>query len=246
MYDVVRWDGDPTIVMRFVEGEDLKERIQRAGALSIEETEGVARALLDVLAASHGAGIVHRDVKPQNIRLGEDGQLYLVDFGSSRLDAASQLTHTGTTIGTPEYMAPELFCGPVYDPRVDIYGAGATLYECLTGAPPQSADSLAELAYMRSERPIPPIRSAREDVPQALAQMIDRSLQIEPEARYPTATLAAWALDNPTLEAGYAARQKRRPLCLHCHTPIPPESGLCPRVQERPSPSRSRRATRTW
>src|SRR5262249_51532360 len=146
--DVIRWQGDPTVVMDFIPGADLKERI-RGGTLNATEIERIARALFEVLSAAHGAGIVHRDVKPQNVRIADDGRIYLLDFGSARLDASSQLTATGTTVGTPEYMAPELFAGSVYDPRVDIYGAGATLFECATGRAPQLAESLTELAFKR-------------------------------------------------------------------------------------------------
>ncbi|MCA9667857.1 MAG: serine/threonine protein kinase [Myxococcales bacterium] len=229
--DVIHWEGEPTIVMSFVEGEDLHERLERLGPLPIEEVESIARALFDVLATVHGAGIVHRDVKPHNVRIGADGQLYLLDFGSARLDAASQLTTTGTTVGTPEYMPPELFSGSAYDPRVDIYGVGATLYQCLSGDPPQRADSLAELAYVRHERPVAPVASVRPDTPAHVAQVVDRCLQREPGDRYASATLAVWALDHGEAERLFQARRSRHPLCLHCDTPIPAASAICPQCK---------------
>ncbi len=226
--DVIRWQGDPTVVMDFIPGQDLKERIQREGPLSAERTEQIARALLDVLIVAHGAGIVHRDIKPQNIRLGDDGRVYLLDFGSARLEASSQLTATGTSVGTPDYMAPELFAGSVYDPRADIYGLGATLYECLTGRAPQIADSLTELAYRRTQEDAPPVASLRADAPPPLAQMIDRCLRRAPDARYPTANLALWALDNPQLEQSFQYRQSLHPPCLRCAEAIPSASAVCP------------------
>ncbi|MCA9580138.1 MAG: serine/threonine protein kinase, partial [Myxococcales bacterium] len=130
--DVIRWEGDPTLVMDFIEGRDLDRVLAEDGPLAPEAAEALARTLFEALGTAHGAGIVHRDVKPQNVRVGPDGQVYLLDFGSARLDAASQLTETGTSVGTPDYMAPELFSGAAYDPRVDIYGVGATLFKVLT------------------------------------------------------------------------------------------------------------------
>ncbi len=226
--DVIRWQGDPTVVMDFIPGQDLKERIQRDGPLSTEQTEQIARALLNVLIAAHGAGIVHRDIKPQNIRLSDSGRVFLLDFGSARLEASSQLTATGTSVGTPDYMAPELFAGSVYDPRADIYGLGATLYECLTGRAPQIADSLTELAYRRTQEDAPPVTSLRADTPASLAQMIDRCLRRAPDTRYPTANLALWALDHPQLEKSFQYRQSLHPPCLRCAEAIPEESAVCP------------------
>jgi tRNA A-37 threonylcarbamoyl transferase component Bud32 len=229
VYDVIDWQGDPTIVMEYVPGEDLKERVMREGRLSVAETERIGRAILDILAVTHASGIVHRDVKPQNVRLAEDGRVCLLDFGSARLDAASQLTQTGTTVGTPEYMAPELFAASVYDPRVDIYGLGATLYECLTGRPPQTADSLAELAFLRTTTDVAPVRSLAPDVPAGLARVVDRCLGRDPEDRYASAGLALWALDHPEAEAAFAGRRSSLPPCLHCGTPIPATSTDCVR-----------------
>lgn len=229
VYDVVDWQGDPTVVMEYVPGEDLKERVMREGRLSSAESERIGRALLDILAVTHASGIVHRDVKPQNVRLGADGRVCLLDFGSARLDASSQLTKTGTTVGTPEYMAPELFAASVHDPRVDIYGLGATLYECLARRPPQTADSLAELAFLRTTEDVAPIEAVAADTPKSLARLVDRCLAREPEDRYASAALALWALDNPKVEAAFAVRKSSHPPCLHCGTPLPVTSTTCAR-----------------
>jgi tRNA A-37 threonylcarbamoyl transferase component Bud32/ribosomal protein L40E len=228
-YDVVKWEGDPTIVMDFVPGVDLAQRVEHGGPLPAAEVERVARALLSALAAVHARGIVHRDVKPQNVRLHEDGRVVLLDFGSARLDAASQLTRTGSTVGTPEYMPPELYVGPAYDPRSDVYGVGATLFEALTGRPPHTADTPAELACKRNELPAPPVRSLRPDTPEALAQLVDRSLAIQPEDRFPTAGRALWALDHAREERLLAARRSAHPLCVHCGSPNAPEATACSR-----------------
>ncbi len=237
--DVITWDGDPTLVMAFIEGEDLKERIVRQGRLSASETEHVARELFGLLSLTHGSGIVHRDIKPQNVRVTESGRIYLLDFGSARLDASSQLTSTGTSVGTPDYMAPELFSGSVYDPRVDVYGVGATLYECLTGAPPQVADSLAELAHLRSTVDIAAVESRAPGTPLALARVVDRCLARAPEDRFPSAALASWCLDHVSAERAFAARRSRNPVCLTCGSAITEGGNECPACHD-PTPFRYR------
>jgi len=228
IHDVIDWDGDPTLVMDFIAGEDLQARIHRTGGLPAAEVERIGRALFAILAAIHEAGIVHRDIKPQNVRLAEDGAVFLLDFGSARLDAASQLTTTGVTVGTPDYMPPELFVGPVYDPRVDIYGVGATLYHALTGRPPQIADSLAELAGLRCETDVAPVAEEADDVPAPLGQLVDRCLARDPAHRYPSASLALWALEHPDIEREWAALRSRHPVCLHCLEALPATSTTCP------------------
>ena len=99
--DIIEWQGDPTIVMEYVPGEDLKERILREGRLTCVESERIAGALFDVLAVTHASGIVHRDVKPQNVRLGEDGRVYLLDFGSARSGSAKTDASTCSTSARP-------------------------------------------------------------------------------------------------------------------------------------------------
>ena len=227
VYEVITWDRDPTVVMEYLPGEDLKERIARLGTLPPDEVERIARDLFDVLGFAHGAGIVHRDVKPQNIRRLPDGRIVLLDFGSARLDASSQLTTTGATVGTPEYMAPELFAGSAYDPRGDVYGVGATLYECLTGAPPQNADSLAELAFKRTTEDIGPVEAAAPCVPVPLALVVNRCLARAPEDRFASAALATWALDHVREHQAFLSRRSSHPLCLHCGLALARESTTC-------------------
>ena len=225
--DVIRWQGDPTIVMDFVDGVDLKQRLE-AGPLPFDEVERIARALIDLLVATHGAGVVHRDIKPQNVRLGADGQVYLLDFGSARLDATSELTVTGTSVGTPDYMAPELFAGSVYDPRADVYGLGATLYEAIAGRVPQVASSLSELAFKRNREAVAPVRTHRIDTPAALAQVVDRALARRPEDRFASMALLRWALDHPQAELAFQDRRGRQPQCLHCEHPVAVDAAVCP------------------
>ncbi|MFO0725929.1 MAG: serine/threonine-protein kinase [Myxococcota bacterium] len=228
VFGVISWQGEPTIVMELIEGVDLKEHIQRSGRLDTAETERIGRALLDALAAAHAAGIVHRDVKPQNVRLAKDGRVVLLDFGSARLDAASALTTTGTTVGTPEYMAPELFIAPAYDPRTDLYGVGATLYECLSGKPPFLGDSVAELAFLKASQDTRSILLERPECSAALGLMIDRCLMRAPEHRFASASRAVSALSDARAERALARTRSRAPLCLHCAAEIPAESKVCP------------------
>lgn len=227
-YDVIRWQGDPTVVMDYVDGVGLDERIRSEGPLHFDEVFVIARALIGALVAAHGAGIVHRDLKPHNVRIDGEGRVILLDFGSARFDAASELTATGTTVGTPDYMAPELFAGSVYDPRVDIYGLGATLYECLTGEVPQTADSLTELAFKRTQHDVPSVRERRPETPEALVQLVDRALKRSPDDRFASAALARWTLDNPDPALAFSRRRASHPPCLHCDAKIDPSSATCP------------------
>lgn len=144
--NVIRWQGAPAIVMDFIDGRDLKDLIRERGPLPPHEVEQIARVLFGALSAAHASGIVHRDVKSQNVRIAGDGRIYLLDFGSARLEAGSQLTKTGTTLGTPEYMPAELYAGTAYDPRIDLYGVGATLFDPRRGA------SIKPLTASRSSR----------------------------------------------------------------------------------------------
>jgi serine/threonine protein kinase len=163
--------------MEYVDGETLAELVARAGPRPPAEAAELAIQICRGLAAVHEAGLVHRDVKPQNLLLRRDGVLKLGDFGIAVGADATRLTTAGTVLGTAAYLAPEQARGEEVTAATDLYGAGAVLYELLTGRPPRSATSLAELAAPGKIAPPPP------GTPAALATVVRRCLAADPAER---------------------------------------------------------------
>jgi len=185
IYDVgVDEDERPFIAMEFVDGETLAELLARRGPLPPEEVARLGVQACRALAAAHEAGLVHRDVKPQNLILNRDGVLKLSDFGVAFGLEGTRLTVAGTVLGTAAYLAPEQARGEEVTAAADVYGLGAVLYELLTGRPPRTPMTLAELALTET---IP----APRDAPPALASIVMRCLAAEPDARPPSAAEVA-------------------------------------------------------
>jgi len=183
--------------MRYIEGPSLRRRLDAGGPLGVEETRRLAADLLAALDHAHARGIVHRDVKPENIVLAAAGAV-LLDFGIARAIAASagdRVTRTGTAVGTSTYMSPEQIRGVrELDPRSDLYSVGCVLFECLAGEPPfVHANELVVLRRHLTEA-APPLRARRSDAPPDLASAVDRALAKEPSDRWPSAAEMARAL----------------------------------------------------
>jgi eukaryotic-like serine/threonine-protein kinase len=197
VYDVGEDGGRPFIAMEYVEGETLAELARRRGPLPPDEVVELGVQLCRGLAAAHEAGLVHRDVKPQNLLLRGDGVLKLGDFGVAFGLAGTRLTTAGTVLGTAAYLAPEQARGEEVTAAADVYGVGAVLYELVTGRPPRSPSSLAELAGPATIQP-------PDGAPRALAAIVMRCLAAEPAHRPASAAAVAAALaallpDAPTL-----------------------------------------------
>ena len=209
VYDVGEDGGVPFIAMEFVDGETLAELVARRGPLPPEEVVALGVQLCRGLAAVHAAGLVHRDVKPQNVLLRRDGVLKLGDFGIAAPDAGTRLTLAGTVLGTAAYLAPEQARGERVTAAADLYGAGSVLYELLTGRPPRQPTSLAELAAPAA---VPPPGGA----PPALAATVMRCLAADPAERPSSATVLADELsgrhDGRPTEVLLPTRRRRRPL----------------------------------
>jgi serine/threonine protein kinase len=176
-------------VCELIEGEDLKLAIQRRGPFPVDEAVGVVAAVADALAAAHSLGIVHRDVKPNNIRIALDGSVRLLDFGLARgvgIDMTA-LTRTGVVVGTPGYMSPEQFQAIAVDERTDIYSLGVVLFEVLTGCLPFTAQTPMALAMKHMMDPPPLPRSLRPGVPVWAERIVLRCLEKDPARRFPTA-----------------------------------------------------------
>ncbi len=179
--------GTPFIVLEYVAGETLKARIRRAGRLPVDEAIAYAIEVARALAAAHERGIVHRDVKSQNILLDPDGGAKLTDFGIARSGEDSALTQGGRVLGTTDYVSPEQALGHEVTGQSDLYSLGIVLYEALTGTVPFAGSTQLAVASMHVRAQIPDIQRARPEVSATLAAVLDRVTAKRIERRYPDA-----------------------------------------------------------
>ena len=200
IYAVDEAEGIVYFVMAYITGDNLAKRLHDHGALSVDETRRTLRDVADALAYAHERGVIHRDIKPDNILIdAQSGRPMVTDFGIARAisEGDSRLTATGIAIGTPTYMSPEQAAGErAIDGRSDLYSLGILGYQMLTGQPPFIANSTpAILVKHISERPTP-VEQRRADVPQDLARVIMMLLEKDPANRFPSASAVVVALDS--------------------------------------------------
>jgi eukaryotic-like serine/threonine-protein kinase len=176
--------GYPYIVFEYVQGETLKQRIDRLGRLPLDEAAAYAIEVGRGLAAAHTNKLVHRDVKPQNVLIDPEGRAKVTDFGIARELESDGLTKTGRVLGTTDYVSPEQAMGQGVDARSDIYSLGVLLYEMLTGRVPFEADSLVGVAMKHVNEPMPDLQELRPDASSALAAVIERATLKDPKKRY--------------------------------------------------------------
>lgn len=196
VYDFGEQDGFLYIVMQFVDGEDLKQYIARHGALDPTRARQLTTQILAGLAAIHAAGIIHRDIKPQNVLIGRDGIARVTDFGVAQAAIDVGLTTAGTTVGTAAYMAPEQAQAGTLDESTDIYAVGVVLYEMLTGQMPFTAPTPVAmmLAHIQQD-PIPPSRVAPEQrIPTDLDAIVLQAMAKNPADRFRSASAMSRAL----------------------------------------------------
>jgi serine/threonine-protein kinase len=194
IYDVGEHEGSPYIVMELVEGGNLKDRIRAAAPVGDAEIRAVGATLAATLDYAHHKGLIHRDVKPQNVLLGEDGRPRLTDFGIAQAMASSGLTRTGAVMGSVHYIAPELVRGRTASPQSDIYSLGALLYEMATGRVPfQGETDLAVALAHVEETPAPP-RALNARLAPDLERSILRALSKAADLRFRSAAEFAEAL----------------------------------------------------
>lgn len=195
IFDVVISDNLKYIVMEYIDGITLKDYVDKVGALGWKEAVHYTKQILKGLDAAHEKGIVHRDVKPQNIMLLKNGHVMVTDFGIAKLPKAEPLTITDKAIGTVNYISPEQASGEKVDFKTDIYSAGVMLYEMVTGKLPFEADSPVAVAMMQvSDEPKPP-REINPNVPVGLEQIILKAMSKDADARFSSAAAMIKALD---------------------------------------------------
>ncbi len=191
-------DG-PYLVMELVEGENLKTRVRREGALDPDEAARICGQVGRALVYAHAQGVVHRDIKAQNVLLTPEGAVKLADFGIARLmeaDEGEGLTRTDMLLGSADYLSPEQADGRPVDARTDVYSLGILLYECLTGVLPFTGEGFVAVAMKQCSEPLPDPRTARPEVPAWLAACALRAAAKEPADRYPDAARLVSALGD--------------------------------------------------
>jgi hypothetical protein len=176
--------GHPYIVFEYVEGETLKQRINRIGALDAQEALAYAIEIARGLTVAHGRNMVHRDIKPQNVLIDSEGRAKLTDFGISRQLEQDGMTATGRVLGTTDYVAPEQAMGHPVDQRSDVYSLGVVLYEMLVGQVPFSADSQVGVAMKHVNEEMPDVQQRRPELSAAAAMVVERATAKDPAERY--------------------------------------------------------------
>ncbi|MFG2044048.1 protein kinase [Dactylosporangium sp. NPDC048998] len=265
VHDVGVDDGTPYLVMELVQGHSLADELA-AGPLDPRRAVRIAEQVCDALAAAHDAGVVHRDVKPANILIGDEDRVKVCDFGIARITDRAQtaLTAPATVIGTSAYMAPEQVLGEPADPRTDLYALGCVLYAMLIGRPPFVADSPVQVAWLQVHEMPVPVAALRPDVPPQLAALVgallakraaDRPASAA-QVRAALATIAGPARGGATAVLGHAAGPATLPhspgtatlgnaATIRGRAPVRPATRAMPALGEPPAPAprRGRSAT---
>ncbi|MBQ5994347.1 MAG: Stk1 family PASTA domain-containing Ser/Thr kinase [Clostridia bacterium] len=207
VYDVSFGDRIQYIVMEYVEGITLKEYIEQQGVVNWKEAVHFVSQILLALQHAHDKGIVHRDIKPQNIMLLQDGSIKVADFGIARFNRSDTRTMTEDAIGSVHYISPEQARGDYTDDKSDLYSVGVVMYEMLTGQLPFQSDSAVSIALMQVQQEAKPPREINPSIPLGLEQITMRAMQKNPNDRYQSAAEMMLDIDefkrNPTIKFNY-------------------------------------------
>jgi serine/threonine-protein kinase len=174
------------MVMEYVSGKDLKKIIEEKGPIPVDWAVEIIKQVAYALSYANSKNIVHRDIKPQNIMITNDGKVKLMDFGIARIGGLSTLTQTGVFMGTPQYASPEQLEGKKVDIRSDIFSLGIVFYEILTGLLPYAEETTISLMLKRYQEELPDVRSINSNIPKGIAMIIKKMTARFPEFRYQT------------------------------------------------------------
>ena len=210
IHDISELNGLHFVSMEYFHGTNLKEHVRRSGALSLRQGFNIAAQICDGLEAAHRQGVIHRDLKSQNIILGQSDQIKIIDFGLARAANLEGLTATGLIMGTPEYMAPEQVAGKSVDERADIYSLGIILYEIFTGRVPFTGESAIAVGFKQlKEDPVTPCE-LNAQLPSEVEEVILKALRKDPFERYRSVADLKSDLEKAVLEPVPAAPKKTR------------------------------------
>jgi len=208
------------IVFEYVEGENLKRLIERRGPAPVPNALELAIQIARGLAFAHQQGLIHRDVKPQNVLLNGDGRAKVTDFGIARsLNVQRGMTQTGTVLGTSDYIAPEQAQGQRVDEHTDVYSLGVVVYELLTGEVPFPGENFVAVAMRHINEEPPSVREKRPDVPVRVDEAVRRAMAKRPEDRFPTMDAFCAELEACLAELQAAGTQVARPAVRRQHRP---------------------------
>jgi len=208
IYDLGDADGVKFITMEFVEGQDLRALILERKKFSPEDAVEIIQQVCRALEAAHSVGVIHRDLKPQNIMRDQTGRILVMDFGLARTVAGDGMTQTGALVGTMEYMSPEQALAKDLDQRSDLFTLGLILYELLAGVTPYKAESAVASLIMRNQERAIPVSDHDEKIPRALSNIVGKCLERDPNLRYQNAgellrDLDAWQGNRAAATLGF-------------------------------------------
>jgi predicted Ser/Thr protein kinase len=221
IYDADEVDGVLYLAMRFVEGPTLQALIREQGSLSPTYTARIAEQIGGALDSAHRAGLVHRDVKPANILVAEEGaHAYLCDFGLAKHTSSQGTTRTGSFLGTVDYCSPEQIQGRALDGRADLYSLGCVLFQCLAGEVPYARDSEFAVLQAHLQDPPPSVAATRPGLPRSVDEVIATAMAKDPDDRYPTAGALAAAISQALSESPEGAATRVAPTAAAARRPI--------------------------
>ena len=231
IFDLGEAEGIKFITMEYVDGEDLRAVLKRAGKFPPSDAVHIIEQVCRALETAHAEGVIHRDLKPQNIMRDAQDRIVVMDFGLARSLDTAGLTQTGALVGTLEYMSPEQALGTELDQRSDLFSLGLIFFELLTGKMPYQADTALASLMKRTQEPAAAVSSVDSSVPKALSNIVSRCLERDPKMRYPSARaivqqLEAWQA-NAAIAPSHdlAGMQNRSSRTVQISVPMPSRGG---------------------